>query len=54
MSVGEVFQKTDTVIDRAYGRLCEMRMMLLQVVLDVLKVIGGGDSPADTHGADAR
>jgi hypothetical protein len=41
-SVGEGFQKANALIDCPHGRLCEMRIVLLQVVLDVLEIVSGG------------
>lgn len=48
-SVGEGFQKADTLIDCPHGRFCKMRVVLLQIVLDVLEIVSGGDCPTDAH-----
>lgn len=41
-SVRKGLQKADILVDRPHGRLCEMRLALLQIVLDVLEIVSSG------------
>jgi len=51
-SVRKGLEKADILIDRRpHGWLREMRVVLLQIVLDVIEIVSGGDSPTDAHQA---
>jgi hypothetical protein len=53
-SVRKGLQKADILVDRPHGRLCEMRVVVLQIVLDVLEIVSGGDSPTGCASGVAR
>ena len=48
-SVCRRLQTADSLIDCANGGFCKLRIVLQQVVLDVLEIVGGRCCPTDAH-----
>src|SRR5229473_2922357 len=50
-SVGCALQEANLLVDCPHSRLCKVRVVLLEIDLDVLKIIGGRKGPTNAHQA---